>query len=125
MPGLRVLLVEDDVRVREVLAAYLDVDGFEVVEAADGVEGLESTRTQAPDLIVTDIMMPRMDGLTMVRQLRADEALRHIPVLLISGHSDPPDEVDLEAGPLAYIPKPVTLGGFLSAIRRLLAKARA
>ncbi len=119
MARLRVLLVEDDLRVREVLAAYLRVDDFDVVEASDGVEGLELARSEQPGLIVTDIMMPRLDGLSMVRQLRCDPALRDIPVLLVSGHAEPPTDLDLRAGPLAYLAKPVTLGGFLAAVRKL------
>ena len=118
--SLKVLLVEDDLRVREVLAAYLAVDGNEVTLAADGVEGLDLARSERPDFIVTDIMMPRMDGLAMVRTMRQDTGLRQIPVLLISGHSDPPVADELAGGPLGYIAKPVTLGGFLAAVHRLI-----
>lgn len=105
---------------REVLAAYLTVDGWIVTEAVDGQLGLEAAAVHRPDLIVTDIMMPNLDGLSMVRRLREDAMLRHIPVLLVSGHPAP--ELDFEpGGPVTYIAKPVTLGTFLRAIRELLA----
>ncbi len=120
MSGRRVLLVEDDLRVREVLSAYLAVDGWEVTEAVDGVDGLAAAQATHPDLIVTDMMMPNLDGLSMVRQLRQDDGLRRVPVLLISGHPEP----DLDFGPggaVSYIAKPVKLGSFLRAIRELLA----
>lgn len=121
--GRRCLLVEDDVRVREVLAAYLAVDGFDVSIASDGVEGLTKALEDVPDLIVTDIMMPRKDGIAMVKEMRADERLNKVPVLFISGHSDPPDGEELRSGPMAYVAKPVTLGGFLTAVRKLMRTA--
>ncbi|MCC7493646.1 MAG: response regulator [Fimbriimonadaceae bacterium] len=117
--GLRVLLVEDDLRVRDVLAAYLEVDGCAVTQAADGLEGLQKARAERPELIVTDIMMPRLDGLAMVRQMRADPDLSDIPILLVSGHAEPPNDLDFASNKLSYIAKPVTLGCFLAAVRRL------
>ncbi|NUQ01304.1 MAG: response regulator [Armatimonadetes bacterium] len=123
MPSVQVLLVEDDLRVREVLAAYLEVDGYTVALASDGQEGYDLAMAEPPALIVTDIMMPRMDGVTMVRRLRQTPQHRATPVLLISGHSDPPVDPELRTGPLLYIAKPVTLGGFLGALRKLLRTA--
>lgn len=119
MSGRRVLLVEDDLRVREVLAAYLAVDGWAVTEAVDGEDGLRAARQSTPDLVVTDVMMPRLCGTEMVLALREDELLRRIPVLVISGHPEP--EIDYgEGAPVAFISKPVTLGSFLRAVRELL-----
>ena len=119
MSGRRVLLVEDDLRVREVLAAYLAVDGWAVFEAVDGEAGLAAAHETRPDLIVTDIMMPKLDGLQMITRLREDDILRTVPVLVISGHPEPDLTVFRDGGEVAYVSKPVTLGTFLRAIRDL------
>ncbi len=121
MSRFKVLLVEDDVGVREVLSAYLAVDGYDVVEAGDGVEGLDLAISDAPDLIVTDIMMPNLDGLGLVKRLRQDDTLRQIPVLLISGHCDSPGNMNTDPhnGQVAFLPKPISLGGFLAAVHKL------
>lgn len=113
------LLVEDDERVREVFAAYLETDGWTVAHAADGVEALAKFAAVHPDLLVTDIMMPRMDGTTMLRLLRQDPANAELPVLVISGHANPSQELNGIPGPMAFLSKPTSLGGFMRAVHRL------
>lgn len=80
------MLVVDDSRViRQLIRVNLELDGFEVVTAADGAECLEAVPRLCPDLITLDVAMPRMDGLRAVELLRADPRTRHIPLVLISG----------------------------------------
>jgi CheY-like chemotaxis protein len=113
----RALLVEDDADVRQILTAYLELEGLGVIAAGDGIEGLERAAREQPDLIVTDVAMPRMDGLTMVRRLREQAA--RVPVLVISGNAEPANAA--AAGGTAFLPKPLALSVFRSTVQRLLA----
>ena len=85
--GKRILLVEDDRFLRRACEIGLQRLGFTVVTAADGEEGLRLARTEAPDLILLDILMPRMSGIEVLRALKADEGTRNIPVLVLSNSS--------------------------------------
>src|SRR5689334_16912515 len=81
-----ILIVDDQQTNREVLAALLGYGGHQVVEASDGAEALESTRAHHPDLVITDILMPVMDGYEFVRQLRTDPSIAHTPVIYYTAH---------------------------------------
>lgn len=85
--GKRILLVDDDRFLRRACEIGLRRKGFTVVTAADGEEGLRLARTEAPDLILLDILMPRMSGIEVLRALKADEGTRSIPVLVLSNSS--------------------------------------
>jgi class 3 adenylate cyclase len=102
-----ILVVDDNVGNREILARRLARDGYTVITAEDGRRALDLLRGQAIDLVLLDVMMPEMDGYEVLKRLRSDEALRHIPVLMISAL----DEVDsvircIELGAEDYLPKP-------------------
>jgi CheY-like chemotaxis protein len=77
----RLLIVDDNDDSRDILALILGMHGFETLQARNGIEALEQARSQAPAVIVTDIFMPRLDGIDFTRQLRADPALAAIPVI--------------------------------------------
>jgi CheY-like chemotaxis protein len=79
--GVRVLIVDDNEDSREILALILGMHGFTGVQARDGMEAIELARSQKPAVIVTDIFMPRLDGIDLTRHLRADPDLAHIPVV--------------------------------------------
>jgi CheY-like chemotaxis protein len=80
----KLLIVDDEVAILEALTDILSVEGYEVVTAANGAEGLEHVRKDRPDLILLDLMMPVMDGQEMLRRLKEDAALRSIPVVVMS-----------------------------------------
>jgi CheY-like chemotaxis protein len=80
MPN-KVLIVDDNEDSREILALILGMHGFQGVQAGDGIEAIEQARTHRPVVIVTDIFMPRLDGIDLTRHLRADPELAHIPVV--------------------------------------------
>ena len=102
----RVLLVEDHADTRLMYAEYLRPD-YETSEAGDGVAALEALRGALPDVIVTDLSLPRMDGFELIARLRADERLREIPVIALSGYSGADVEARvLAAAPSAVIQKP-------------------
>ena len=83
--GLKVLLVEDDSSVRELIKVLLETEGYEIVEAKDGLEGLVKAEFSRPDLMIIDLMMPDVDGERVLAQLKEDHVLRDIPVLVVSG----------------------------------------
>jgi CheY-like chemotaxis protein len=113
---MRVLLVEDDTQLRTVLSIFCRTLGVEVLaELADGVEALETLRTLQPDLILTDCQMPRMDGIALVRQLRARGD--RTPVIMISGQHDPQVVARAyAAGVSHYLPKPLSTTSLTNAI---------
>ncbi|MCU1376164.1 MAG: response regulator receiver protein [Actinomycetia bacterium] len=86
-----VLVVDDDLVILRLLEVNFEMEGFVVWAAADGEEGLEVARTTAPDIIVSDVMMPRMNGLELVARLKADPATAAIPVILLSAKAQVSD----------------------------------
>jgi DNA-binding response OmpR family regulator len=99
-----ILLVEDDPTIREATARSLERDGFRVETAADGVAGLAAFRARPPDVVLLDVMLPGMDGVTLCRTIRAGSA---VPIVMLSARSDPVDVVlGLEAGADDYVAKP-------------------
>jgi CheY-like chemotaxis protein len=114
----RVLVVDDEPGIRELLRDELRDLGHEVLEAADGLEGFALYRKARPDLIVSDVRMPRQDGLAMVREIRSEDSA--VPILLITGFAD---VTAAEAGALAItavLPKPFDLEAFGAALRSCL-----
>src|SRR5215213_1454834 len=85
-PNKLILIVEDNEDTRFVFSAILNYDGYRIVEAGNGSEGVASALAHVPDLIITDIDMPVMDGFAAARQIRADERTRHIPILVVTGN---------------------------------------
>ena len=103
-----VLIVEDNEDNRLIYSQYLAHGGFRVLEATNGVEGIDVARRERPDIVLMDISMPVMDGLTATRMLKADEDLRSIPVIALTAHAMAADEaMAREAGCDGYISKPV------------------
>ncbi|GAA2116013.1 response regulator transcription factor [Actinomadura alba] len=120
----RILVVDDEPAVRESLTSSLVFEGYEVVEAGDGVAALEQVELQEPDLIVLDVLMPRMDGLTACRRLRGRG--RTSPVLMLTARDMVGDRVTgLDAGADDYLGKPFELDELLARIRALLRRSAA
>ena len=80
----KVLLVDDDVDVRKFVSKLVERAGYEVVEAKNGMEGMGTVRQDKPDLIILDILMPKQSGIRMYRELKTDESLKDIPVIMLS-----------------------------------------
>jgi len=80
----KILVVEDDAAVQQVLKSSLEKEGYAVETASDGVEGLEMVRKAMPDLVLLDIMMPKKDGITVLREMKADDKIRDIPVIILT-----------------------------------------
>ena len=103
-----ILIVEDNEDNRLIYSQYLTHAGYRVLEAGNGAEGLDTARREHPDIILMDISMPVMDGLTATRHLKADPDLKAIPVVALTAHAMATDEqLAREAGCDAYVSKPV------------------
>ena len=103
-----ILIVEDNEDNRLIYSQYLAHAGYRVLEATNGAEGVEVTRRDRPDIVLMDISMPVMDGLTATRHLKADPELKGIPVVALTAHAMATDEeMAREAGCDGYLSKPV------------------
>jgi CheY-like chemotaxis protein len=119
----RILLVEDNELNRDMLSRRLERKGFEVLMAADGREGVATARAHRPDLVLMDMRLPDVDGWTATRQLRADDATRHIPVIALTAHAmDADRDAALAAGCDDFDTKPVELERLLGKIEVLLSR---
>ncbi|HEV7625560.1 MAG TPA: response regulator transcription factor [Streptomyces sp.] len=119
MVATRVLIVDDEPAVRDALRRSLTFEGYETALAVDGLDALEKTASFEPDLILLDVLMPRMDGLTAARRLRA--AGRRVPILMLTARDTVGDRVTgLDAGADDYLVKPFELDELLARIRALL-----
>lgn len=117
----RVLIVDDDPGLREFLRVNLEADGCVVREAASAEEGLAALEEEAPDLILLDVQMPRMDGFEMLRRVRERHGIETIPVVMFSGKVDEAAEAAAEeAGAQAFIGKPFDPAQLLASTRQLL-----
>ncbi|MER9126383.1 response regulator [Mesorhizobium sp. M0959] len=117
----RILAVDDTPENLEILRMRLEANGYEVVTAADGEEGLGKARDLTPDLILLDIMMPKLDGISVVRMLKQDLSLRSIPVILVTAKADTRDVVEgLDAGGDDYLTKPFEHQALLARVRSML-----
>jgi two-component system phosphate regulon response regulator PhoB len=120
-----VLIVEDSTTIASVVRYFLELEGFEVLVAKDGISGLESAKRDQPNVIVTDYNMPGMDGTSMVKALRSESATRGIAVLMLTSENSIENEASaLEAGVDDYILKPVEPRRLAARVRSLLARSQ-
>jgi DNA-binding response OmpR family regulator len=107
MPAPTVLVVEDDPVILRLLEVNFELEGFGVLLAHDGAEGIEVARANLPDVIVSDIMMPHTSGLELVSALKADDATKGIPIILLSAKAQTSDlKTGMESGADDYVTKP-------------------
>lgn len=121
--GKRILVVDDEPTVREVVAAYLDRDGFSVTQAIDGEEALRLIKTGKPDLVLLDVMIPGYDGLSVLRTIRSSLTT---PVILLTARADESDRIlGLELGADDYVVKPFSPREIVARVRAVLKRSAA
>ena len=104
---MKTLIIDDEAPIRLLCKVNLEAEGIEVLEAGDGVTGLEVARSERPDAILLDVMMPGLDGWNVAEQLLADESTSAIPIIFLTARADLRDRVrGMDAGGLDYITKP-------------------
>ena len=130
MPKPRVLCVDDDRSTITIISGILRKEGFEVETALDGTEGLQKARALKPDLIVLDIVMPKMDGYEVHRRLRSDPSMAHIDLLLLTAKAGVDKIIDadrqgLDAGAIEFMTKPVKANELVERIRAMMQRGAA
>lgn len=124
---MRILVVDDQVSMRAVACAALrEIGAVSVVEAADGALAMLALRGGGIDLVVSDWMMPVKDGITLLREIRADETLKHLPVILLTGEGSREQVVEaIQSGATDYIVKPFAPQALLDKVKRALTRRSA
>jgi len=122
LSGRRVLVVDDEPMVREVVCAYLAREGFTIEEAADGRSALDHIRSRRPDLVVLDVMLPEIDGFSLLAEIRKGT---DVPVILLTARTEEPDRVlGLELGADDYVVKPFSPRELAARVRTVLRRAK-
>ena len=118
---MKILIAEDEPSLRENLQMMLEMEGFEVQLARDGQEALDQVRDAPPDLVLTDVMMPVLDGYALICQLRADPATAAIPIIVLTAKAEQGDvEMGLSLGADAHLVKPYRRAELLEAVQAQL-----
>ncbi|WP_343244783.1 response regulator [Streptomyces sp. SID14478] len=127
MPGAsgRVLVVDDNKVIRQLIRVNLELEGFEVVTAADGAECLDVVHQVQPDVVTLDVVMPRLDGLRAAARLRSDPRTSQLPLVIVSGCSQYEVESGLDVGVDAFLAKPFEPSELVRVVRQLCERARA
>ncbi len=121
-----ILIIEDERALLEILAYNLTNEGFEVLTAADGQDGLRRAKTSVPDLVVLDLMLPGLDGLQVCRQIRSDPRTQAVRILMLTAKSEEVDEiVGFNMGADDYVAKPFKIKPLISRIKALLRRPSA
>lgn len=121
MTKKRILIVDDEPDLVKFMQARLQQAGHEVLTASDGQEGLIMARRERPDLVLLDLMLPKMDGYKVCRMLKLDQKYKNIPIIMLTAKGEEADKaLGFEAGADAYIIKPYEHGVVLSKIEELL-----
>src|SRR5262245_37754973 len=118
--GKKVLVVEDHHDTSFLLCRLLQTEGYEVEHAIDGMVGYNAAANAHPDLIVTDIQMPRMDGIEMIKRIRESQPDKRTPIIVISAYGKRLIDDALEAGADGFVEKPIDLESFLKTIKSKL-----
>lgn len=121
--GKKVLVVEDHHDTSFLLCRLLKMEGYEVEHAIDGMVGYNAAESSHPDLIVTDIQMPRMDGIEMIKRIRESPAGKRIPIIVMSAYGQRRIADALDAGADGIVSKPIDLAAFLETIKEKLCAA--
>lgn len=118
------LVVDDNKVIRQLIRVNLELEGLEVVTAADGAECLEVVHQVRPDVITLDVVMPRLDGVSTAARLRADPRTRHVPLAIVSACTPYEIEAGLDAGVDAFLAKPFEPAELVRLVRQLVERGQ-
>jgi CheY-like chemotaxis protein len=121
----RILVVDDNKVIRQLIRVNLELEGFEVVTAADGAECLDVVHQVRPDAVTLDVVMPRLDGVRTAARLRADPRTRDLPIAIVSASSQYEVDAGFDAGVDAFLPKPFEPAELVSLVRQLVERRTA
>ena len=125
-PTFRIFIVEDEPNAADLFEEMLRVDHYEVIKTHNGGSALSVIQTERPDAVLLDIMMPDISGIDVLRFMRREPGLEHIPVVIVSAKALPSDiRIGMEAGATAYLTKPVGLDELRQTVRDVLRAAHA
>jgi len=125
LPKKEILITDDEDTLRELIAGELKSKGYEIVSLASKREALEWCRTHHPDLIISDIQSPGMDGFQFLRLLKSDTGTKSVPIVFLTGFADDRNaEIAREMGATDFIAKPCKITDFQSVVERIIGKAR-
>jgi len=117
----RILVVDDEVDLVETVRFSLELEGFEVLVAHNGEEALNQARKENPDLILLDLMLPKLDGYKVCRLLKFDERYKHIPILMLTAKTQEKDKtMGMETGANEYITKPFDMDELMKKVKEYL-----
>ncbi|MBI1953902.1 MAG: response regulator [Candidatus Omnitrophica bacterium] len=126
MPGKNILLVDDEPDLVQLVSLRLTSAGYEVATAMDGQQALDQVKKAKPDLIILDLMLPKLDGYKVCRLLKFDERYKAIPVLIFTARAQAQDiQLAMECGADAYMTKPFDAAGLLAKVSELMNEERA
>jgi len=121
MNNKKIIVVDDEPDILKTMEIFLKCEGFDVITAVDGIEGLEKIKKEAPDLVILDVMLPKLDGYKVCRLLKFDRNFRTIPIVIFTARAQEIDEKKAkEVKADAFITKPFQSETFLAKIRELL-----
>ena len=121
----KLLIVDDEVDTLNLISMMLQRQGYEISTAEDGVVALEKIKSEKPDLVLLDVMMPRMDGFDVLRQVRADPEIEHTPIIMFTAKTQVEDKITgLEAGADAYLTKPTQPAELFAQVKAILNRSR-
>ncbi|MGB7531914.1 MAG: response regulator [Halobacteriota archaeon] len=117
----KILIVDDELDTLLPLKRALEMENFNVVEAQDGVEALEEVRSEIPDLVLLDLMLPRINGFEVCQQLKQDEATSYIPIIMLTAKGETSDKIEgIEIGADDYVTKPFNLDELKARVKAVL-----
>ena len=119
-----VLVVDDDTEIRQLLCKMLSMMGYHPFEAVNGLDALDRVQEKIPDAMILDVMMPKMDGITLCKALRKDASTANIPIIMLSGKAQQEDiDIGIQAGANRYLPKPTSMGVLLKHLQEVMVNA--
>ena len=121
----KILLVEDEANIRQLVRYNLEKEGFQIIEAVDGLQGVKLAKTEKPDLVLLDLMLPEMDGLEVCRNIKGNTATSSLPIIMLTAKSEEIDKViGLELGADDYMTKPFSPRELVARVKAVLRRSQ-